>query len=155
MTFLSALWSGFLSLNRLAFCAVVTNATDASFNITNLIVLGHLGKGHLASGVIALAFYNIAWYFIEGVLTAQDNLVARSFALNDEAAARYWSLISFAVAMLLCIPGTVLFIFSAIIVQSAFMIGQHTAGKAARFILLLIPALWCHATYRVLQKYLL
>ena len=117
-------------------------------------MLGHLGKGHLSAGVIALAFYNISWYFLEGLLTAQDSLVARSFALNDRESARYWSYISFAVALLLCVPATILFIFAAIIIQYAFQIRSHTAVKAAEFLILLLPGLWAHSLYRVAQKYL-
>ena len=146
--------SEFANLNHLAVYSVFTNAIDASFGITTLIMLGHLGKGHLAAGVIALAFYNVSWYFIEGLLTAQDSLVARSFALNDRESARYWSYISCGVAILLWIPGTVLFIMAAIIIQYAFLIRAHTAVKAAEFLILLIPGLWAHSLFRVAQKYL-
>jgi len=146
--------SEFANLNHLAVYSVVTNAIDASFGISTLIMLGHLGKGHLSAGVIALAFYNISWYFLEGLLTAQDSLVARSFALNDRESARYWSYISFAVALLLCVPATILFIFAAIIIQYAFQIRSHTAVKAAEFLILLLPGLWAHSLYRVAQKYL-
>ena len=146
--------SEFVNLNYLAVYSVVTNAIDASFGITTLIMLGHLGKGHLSAGVIALAFYNISWYFMEGLLTAQDSLVARAFALNDRESARYWSYISVSVAILLCIPATVLFIMAAIIIQYAFLIRPHTAAKAASFLILLLPGLWAHSVYRVAQKYL-
>jgi Na+-driven multidrug efflux pump len=134
--------------------SVISNAVDASFGISTIIILGHLGKGHLSAGVIALAFYNISWYFLEGMLTAQDNLVARAFALKDRKAARYWSYISFGVTVLICIPTTVLFIFAAIVIQYAFLIRPHTAAKAAEFLILLLPAFWFHAVYRVFQKYL-
>lgn len=141
-------------INRLAVYSVIINAVDASFSIMTIVLLGHLGKGHLSAGVIALAFYNISWFFIEGMLTAQDSLVARSFALNDREGARYWSYVSFGVAVLICVPTTVLFIFAAVIIQFAFLIRPHTAIKAAEFLIFLLPGLWCHAFYRVFQKYL-
>lgn len=154
MKCITALATELAGINRLAIFSVIINAVDASFSIMTIVLLGHLGKGHLSAGVIALAFYNISWYFIEGLLTAQDSLVARSFALNDREGARYWSYISFGVAVLICVPTTALFVFAAIIMQFAFQIRPHTAVKAAEFLILLLPGLWCHAFYRVFQKYL-
>jgi Na+-driven multidrug efflux pump len=144
----------FMNLNKLAGYSIAANALDASFTIVTIVILGQLGKGHLSAGVIALAFYNIAWYFIEGVLTAQDTLVSQAFALNDQVGVRYWSYISFGVVMMLCALSTALFVFAAIIVQFAFMITPHTAAKAAEYLILLLPGLWFHAMYRVFQKYL-
>ena len=144
-----------ISLNRLSALSIITNAVDASFSVATIVLLGHLGKGHLSAGVVALAFYNISWYFVEGMLTAQDNLVSRSFALKDRKSARYWSYIAFGVTILACIPTTLLFILAAIIIQFAFQIRQHTAQKAAEFLILLLPGFWCHAMYRVFQKYML
>lgn len=144
----------FVSLNRLSIPAIIANAVDASFNITTIIILGHLGKGHLSAGVIALAMYNICWIFLEGMLTAQDNLVSKAFALKDRKLARYWSYIAGGVTFASLIPTTVLFVFGAVIVQYAFFIRPHTASKAAFFLILLLPGYCCHAMYRVLQKYL-
>jgi MATE family multidrug resistance protein len=142
------------ALNRLTGYAVVTNSIDAGFGVVTLIMLGHLGKGDLSAGIIALAIYNIAWFFIEGVLTAQDSFVSRAFAAADASTARYWSWVSLVVALLLCIPATFLFISAAVVVQSAFQISAHRAAKTGAFLLLLLPALWAQAAYRVAQKYL-
>jgi hypothetical protein len=155
MQCLRNLCTEFVSLNRLAAPAVFANAVDASFNVTTIIILGQLGKGHLAAGVIALAVYNICWYFVEGLLTAQDNLVARAFANKDKKLARYWSYIAAAVTVLVLVPTTALFVFGAVVVRYAFSIRPHTAAKAAWFLLLLLPGIWCHAFYRVAQKYFL
>jgi len=133
---------------------MIANAVDASFNLSTIIILGQLGKGHLSAGVIALAIYNISWYFYEGMLTAQDNLVSRAFALKDRKTARYWSYIACGVSIIFLIPTTILFIFAAVVVQYAFSIRPHTAAKAAEFLILLLPGFWCQALFSIQQKYL-
>ncbi|KAJ1409511.1 mate-domain-containing protein [Ochromonadaceae sp. CCMP2298] len=142
------------ALNRLTFYAVMVNSIDAGFGVVTLIMLGHLGKGHLSAGIIALAIYNMAWYFIEGVLTAQDSFVSRAFARADAPTARYWSWITLVVALLLCIPATLLFVSAAVLAEWALQISAHTAAKAGAFLLLLLPALYAQSAYRVAQKYL-
>ena len=36
-------------------------------------------KGDFAAAAVAVTYFNIVWYFIEGVLTAQDTLCASAF----------------------------------------------------------------------------
>lgn len=117
-------------------------------------MLGHLGKGHLSAAFLSFAFYNICWYLLEGMLTAEDNLLSRAFHLHDLVSVRYWTYISFIVVIILCLITSILFIFSAVIIQFMFNIPQHIALKSAEFLFLLLPGFFFHALYRVVQKYL-
>ena len=143
-----------IKLNTIAFYSALTNALDYGFMVVDLAMLGHLGKGQLASGIVGYAVYNIIWHFIEGVLSAQDTLVSRAFAQSYSASARYWSYISLFVVLALCTISTILFFFSPWIIEYGFSVKYHVSSKAAQHIMLMLPALWCHGIYRVMQKYL-
>jgi Na+-driven multidrug efflux pump len=134
--------------------SILVNFSDASFLLVDVIMLGHLGKGHLSAAFLSFAFYNICWYLLEGMLTAEDNLLSRAFHLHDMVSVRYWTYISFIVVIILCLVTSILFIFSAIIIQFMFNIPQHIALKSAEFLFLLLPGFFFHALYRVVQKYL-
>lgn len=149
------LWKELLTLNRLAAVSVVCNSLDAGFFLVDIIMLGHAGRGHLSAAVVALAFYNVAWFFVEGVLTAQDTLLARSSAVSDAATARYWTYIALLVVLVLSCTSTVFFAFAPLLMFRAFSIRYNTVLKACEFLFLLLPAYWLHGVYRVVQKYLI
>jgi len=134
--------------------SILVNFFDASFLLVDVIMLGRLGKGHLSAAFLSFAFYNICWYLLEGMLTAEDDLLSRAFHLHDLVSVRYWTYISFIVVIILCLVTTILFIFSAVIIQFIFSIPQHIAIKSAEFLFLLLPGFFFHALYRVVQKYL-
>lgn len=154
MSSLSLLIKDFIYVNKIVIYTMITNFCDASFVLIDIIMLGYAGKGHLSAGFLAFAIYNIPWYLIEGILTAQDNLVARSFALHDNNTARYWSYISLFVIILICFLSTIFFIITSIIIQYNFNIRSQTTMKAVELLFLLIPGFWFHSIYRVLQKYI-
>ena len=63
-----------LTLLRLSTYAVTINILEVSIVVSSLIFLGHKGKGDFSGAVCGYVLYNLVWYFIEGVLSAQDTL---------------------------------------------------------------------------------
>lgn len=143
----------FFQLTRLAVFSILTNGFEYGFIIVDMIMLGHLGKGNLAAGAIGMLIYNIAWYFIEGFLTAQDTLVARGVVVRDIAAARYWSYVSLLSTASLAVFFSSVFAFSPLLIPYGFYVNDHVASKAIAHALLLLPAFWCQMVFRVFQKY--
>ena len=142
------------NLALLAFPSMVLNSLEVGIIVVNLLMLGHHGKGDIAAAAIGYAYYNIVWYFIEGVLTSQDTLCATAYGRRDFDALRYWSYVSSFVVSFLCLFGTLAFLFSPVLIQRMAGTNSRTSAKAIEFVLFSIPGLWCQAWYRVIQKYL-
>ena len=68
-----------LTLLRLSIFAIIINALEVSIIASDLIFLGHKGKGDFAGAVCGYVLYNLVWYFIEGVLSAQDTLCSAGY----------------------------------------------------------------------------
>ena len=98
-------------------------------------MLGHLGKGDLAGACVASAYFNLIWYFIEGVLTAQDTLCAAAFGMRDYETLRYWTFVSFFIVIFLCSAGTVGLVFSPLVIPRVFGVNVRTAIKVIRIFL--------------------
>eukprot|EP01038_Epipyxis_sp_PR26KG_P012651 gene12651-16961_t len=141
-------------LHYLAWYSIFVNIIENSFWLSDVVFLGHLGKGHLAAAIIAKSYYNIMWIFLEGVLTAQDTLLSKANCHNDESSAKYWSYIAFLIVTVLNLINTGLIFASNQIIGNLFFVRPHLAGKAAEYLLWLLPALWCQGYYRTIQKYL-
>jgi MATE family multidrug resistance protein len=144
-----------VEINKLAMPSITINVLEASMILTDVIVLGYLGKGNLAAASIGMSYFNISWFFIEGVLTAQDTLSAQAFGMNDVFDLRCWLYVSIIVTIFLCSISTVLLAFGYLVISYVFQINQHVGSKAALHVILLIPNLWFLSGFRVLQKYLL
>ena len=63
-----------LNLLRLCTHSVAINTLEVSIIVSDLIFLGHKGKGDFAGAVCGYILYHLVWYFIEGILSAQDTL---------------------------------------------------------------------------------
>jgi Na+-driven multidrug efflux pump len=140
-------------LSSVAVPSVVINSLEMLMVVVDTIMLGRLGKGHLAAATIGWSYINRIWMFIEGVLTAQDTLTARSVGTCDYKLIRYWLIVSALVACILTTLGSVLLIISYAIIGYMFQIKAHIAIKASIHICLMIPGFWALAAYRVVQKY--
>ena len=53
--------------------------------LLSIMMLGFYSTNDLAVGAIAVAYFSMVWYFIEGYLTAQDSLTYQSFALRRKS----------------------------------------------------------------------
>ena len=172
-------WKEFEALVRLSIPSIVVNTLEVGITITNLVVLGHLGKGDLAGACVAFAYFNMIWYIIEGVLTAQDTLCAAAFGMRDYEALRYWTFVSFFIVIFLCSAGTIGLAFSSVAIPRIFGVNTRTVVKvwmnyplhhisnlknnkcnecqckqAIEQLMISIPNLWTMALFRVLQKYM-
>mmetsp|Transcript_26714 Transcript_26714/g.25577 ORF Transcript_26714/g.25577 Transcript_26714/m.25577 type:complete len:416 (-) Transcript_26714:154-1401(-) len=144
-----------VEINKLAMPSITINVLEASMILTDVIISGYLGKGNLAAVSIGTSYFNISWFFIEGVLTAQDTLSAQAFGMNDSFDLRCWLYVSILVTIFLCSISTVFLAFGYLVILHVFQVNQHVGSKAALHVLLLIPNLWFLSGFRVLQKYLL
>ena len=116
--------------------------------ITDLIFLGHFGREQLAAGgqiflcnahlsnncvlrltAIAAAYFNMIWYFSEGMLTAQDSLTSHAFGMRDIAGTRHWTYVSIIVMSFICVAGSVLMMFSPFVVRSIFALQGNLADE--------------------------
>lgn len=122
--------------------------------VVDVMMLGRLGKGHLAAFSVGNALFNIAWYFIEGFLTAQDTLASNAHGMGDEASVRQWTYISLLSTFFLCTVASIPFLFVEEILGQLFWMPYHLKTKASVHIYLLLPGLWFLAFSRVLQKYM-
>lgn len=154
MQYCKKCWRELRQLNRSALFSVATNILESSFDLVNISMLGHLGKGNLAAGAIAMILYKIVWVFVEGSLSAQDTLVSKAAALHDSVSIRYWSYVSLLFTLSLCGLSSIVFLFSPLIIPYGFLVSGHLTDKAIAHVFLLLPAFWCHGLFRVAQKYL-
>lgn len=142
-------------LIKLVTPSMVINLLEISTWVTDLIMLGRLGKGHLAAGSIAFSIYNMIWVFIEGTLSALDTFGGRAAHAKDLRALREWSYTALvAVAIISFIATIIVFVFiynmNRILPENG-----NTASQADEFLLMLIPVIWLSGGFRVIQKYLL
>jgi Na+-driven multidrug efflux pump len=177
-------WKEFEALVRLSIPSIVINSLEMGITLTDLIMLGHLGKGDLAGACVAFAYFNMIWYLIEGVLTAQDTLCAAAFGKRDYEALRYWTFVSFFIVIFLCTAGTVGLLFSPLVIPCVFGVNLRTSIKVGNLtisslhyyitiyisaayksnrnnelqaieqLMISIHNLWVMGLFRVLQKYL-
>ena len=73
----------FSILLSLSIPAIFGNSLEVSFWLVDAIMLGHYGVETLAVAVVGNTVYSIIWSFLEGMLTAQDTLVAYSYGKKD------------------------------------------------------------------------
>ena len=124
-------WKEFTAVLRLAAPSMLIYFLETSVLVVSLIFQGRLGKGDLSAGAIALAYFNIVWYFIEGVLTAQDALCATAYGRRDHDSLRYWTYVSLFICVLLCTAGTIIFLFAPLFIRPLFGVNQRTATKVS------------------------
>ena len=145
----------FKRLNKMIPFSLLLYVSEYGVFLVFIAMLGHLGKGHQASGFLGFAYYNIIWFFLEGLLTAQDILTARAMAFNRVEACRYWTYISFIVVSIVLLIASILLSSSPWVFRLILNgIDQHIIYKAGQLASMLIPALWLQAYHKVLQKYL-
>ena len=147
-------WLEFQELSELTRPTVLTNMLEVMFVLSDVAMLGRLGRGHIAALAVGNAVFNFAWYFIEGFFTAQDTLSSIAFVQQDLRALRYWTYASLCCVLLLCVLATGMYVFAGTILERAFLISPHIASKAVLHVWLLAPSVWFLALFRVLQKYL-
>ena len=95
-------WLEFQELTELAVPSVVTNVLESAFVLSDVAMLGRLGRGNIGALAIGNAMFNLVWYFIEGFFTAQDTLSSIAFEQGDLKALRYWTFASLGSVLILC-----------------------------------------------------
>lgn len=88
------------------------------------------------------------------MLTAQDTLSTHSYGMGDIQQVRYWTYVSAIVSSCYCIIATIIFLFARVITITILFVNYHVAAKAALHVIVLIPAFWCLAGFRIQQKFL-
>lgn len=132
------------------------------------------------------------WYFSEGMMSAQDSLTSHAFGMRDSgnaafftssnlltsacfvAGTRHWTYVSVIVMSIIALAGTILMVFSPLVVSSVFGLEGNLAQEVCAvlvilffrvlvadslcqtviYVMCLIPALWFQTAFRVIQKYL-
>ncbi len=147
-------WLEFQELSDLAGPSVIINGLESLLVITDVAMLGRLGRGHIAALAVGNALFNLVWYFIEGFFTAQDTLCSIAFGQGDLKAVRYWTYASLGSVILLCSIATTVFVFGDLILEQLFFVSPHLRSKAALHVYILTPSIWFLGLFRVLQKFL-
>ena len=117
------------ALIKLTIPSITIHSLEISITLTDLIILGHLGKGDFAGATVAFIYSNSIWYFIEGVLTAQDTLSAAAYGMRDYDSLRYWTYVSGFIVIIFCICGTGLMIISPLLIYRIFGLNVRTGVK--------------------------
>jgi Na+-driven multidrug efflux pump len=130
------------------------NSSDLTFMLATVVFMGHVGKGQLASGLVGIAFLNFSWYLFEGIIAAEDVILAHFTSEKDFSSVRYWLSLSLLAAIVLLVLATILNISSTWVIEHIFFIKYHISYRAVQFVYWTIPGMWCQGFYRVLQKYL-
>ena len=78
-------------LTKLSLPVISTNLLAYLLQVVGQIFLGRLGASSLAAAALGNSYFNMVWYFIQGVSTALDTLASQSFGKGDTEGVRLWS----------------------------------------------------------------
>ena len=146
-------WIEIQQLVNLAIPSVAANALDMSLWVVDVMMLGLLGRGHLAAGSIGISIFCILWIFIEGFLTSQETLSAQAVGLREDRERNRWTCVSFLSVGILCAGETLVLLMAPLAISHILPSNSHMAFKVAQQVLLLIPALWFMALFKVIEKH--
>jgi MATE family multidrug resistance protein len=130
-----------------------TNLLAYMLQVVGQIFLGRLGPEQLAAAALGNSYFNMVWYFIQGVSTALDTLASQAYGNGDCELARLWSIRAAVVLALVMIPASLVMYFSEVIMVHLFGLPIQLCAEAALFVQWLIPGTWCWAFYLCLQKF--
>jgi hypothetical protein len=106
-----------------------------------------------AAAALGNCFFNMVWYLVQGCSTALDTLGSQAFGGGDRRMVLIWSWRCTIVLCVVCIPCTVLMLFSEVIMRVVFGLPAHLCARAALYVQLLIPGTWFWALYLCVAKY--
>jgi Na+-driven multidrug efflux pump len=106
-----------------------------------------------AAAALGNCFFNMVWYLVQGCSTALDTLGSQAFGGGDRRMVLIWSWRCAIVLCVVCIPCTVLMLFSEVIMRAVFGLPAHLCERAALYVQLLIPGTWFWALYLCVAKY--
>jgi hypothetical protein len=103
---------------------------------------------------IATAYFNMIWYFSEGMMSAQDSLTSHAFGMRDSgnaafftscnltsacfvAGTRHWTYVSVIVMSIIALAGTILMVFSPLVVSSVFGLEGNLAQEVCAVLVML------------------
>lgn len=140
-------WAGELrQLLWLALPVMAQVASQPAMIITDQLMLGHfLGAEKLAAAALGHSWFNLWFYFLMGVLTAQDTLGSQSHGSRDEVAFWHTTGASFTVTTVLVGVMMVGMWFAEDVVQHLFLLQSSptdVSEAAGLFCKWLIPGLW-------------
>ena len=140
-------------LAQLSWPVICTNLLAYTLQVVGQIFLGRLGPQSLAAAALGNSYFNMVWYFIQGVSTALDTLASQAYGNGDCELARLWSTRAAVVLSLVMIPATLVMYFAEPVMIHLFGLPVPLCTEAALFVQWLIPGTWCWALYLCLQKY--
>lgn len=141
-------------LVQLAWPVIGTNMLGSLLQSEALIYLGHMGQRSLAAATLGNTYFNMLWYFIQGVSTALDTLASQAFGAGDTNMVRVWSMRCAMLLCLLCVPASLLMYYSGSIMLVLFRLSDaQLCVEAGVFVQWSIPGLWFWALYLCVQKY--
>jgi MATE family multidrug resistance protein len=140
-------------LARLSWPIICTNLLAYMLQVVGQIFLGRLGPQSLAAAALGNSYFNMVWYFVQGVSTALDTLASQAYGNGDCELARLWSIRAALVLSLVMIPATLVMYFSEPVMIHLFGLPVPLCAEAALFVKWLIPGTWCWTLFLCLQKF--
>lgn len=132
---------------------ILYHLAENAFLFSNLIILGHWGKGHLASAIVAFVTCNMLILFAEAIQSSLFKKIiswsGKGFLKDTDKKREMASVIS--IAILLGIIGSFLLCFSYWIFISVG-ITSHISNKAWQCTIALIPAFLSSLLFKTMVK---
>lgn len=69
---------------------IVSQTLNNLMNITDLVMVGHIGKDQLAAAAIGNTVFNLVAFPLVGMMTALNTLGSNSFGAKDYDSLRHW-----------------------------------------------------------------
>ncbi|RYY75874.1 hypothetical protein EON63_19045 [archaeon] len=126
---------------------------DRSFWLSNLIFIGHLGKGTLAAAAVGLTTLQFYLYFLEGFLHSVDVLGTskRDKTHNSPHKVFYTAILC---NLVISAIFTILFLGICPYLYSAIGLKSSIYNRSLYFVYLLIPSVCIHGVFLILHKYM-
>ena len=121
-------------LTKLSLPVISTNLLAYLLQVVGQIFLGRLGASSLAAAALGNSYFNMVWYFIQGVSTALDTLASQSFGKGDTEGVRLWSQRAALVLSAFFVPAFILMYWSESVMLVIFGLQPELCAQAALFV---------------------
>ena len=140
-------------LTALSWPVICTNLLAYTLQVVGQIFLGRLGPQSLAAAALGNSYFNMVWYFVQGVSTALDTLASQAYGHGDCELVRLWSWRAALALGVVMVPATFVMYFAEPVMIHLFGLPAPLCAEAALFVQWLIPGTWCWAWYLCVQKF--
>lgn len=144
------------ALFSLAWPIMISMGLMMALNIEDQVIVGQLlQKEDLAACAIANVYFNLFWYFLNGLMSAVDTFCSQAYGAKKYTDVGLWAQRGLVVCLAICVPILVLWgTATEVIIRDVFQQDPSVAAQAAVFVRWLMPGLPAFVIADILRRWL-